>query len=69
MAENDANNEALYYNDGNASVVCPAWAPIVGFTGITAAVVFASTFFTVCVLVFDMARYSCIAILATIDDC
>jgi hypothetical protein len=45
MGDNDANdaNEALYYNDGNVSVVCPAWAPIVGFAGITSAVVFAST--------------------------
>lgn len=31
-----------YYNDMNSSVVCPSWAPIVGFTGIACAVVFAS---------------------------
>ena len=30
------------YDDLNASVACPSWAPIVGFTGIACAVVFAS---------------------------
>jgi len=32
-----------YYNEGNVSTACPAWAPIVGFMGIASAVVFAST--------------------------
>jgi len=29
----------------NASVACPSWAPIVGFTGIACAVCFASEYF------------------------
>lgn len=31
-----------YYNQGNISVACPSWAPIIGYVGITSAVVFAS---------------------------
>jgi hypothetical protein len=37
-------DDGSYYNEGNLSVVCPGWAPALGFTGIAAAVVFASTF-------------------------
>jgi hypothetical protein len=29
----------------NASVACPSWAPIVGFTGIACAVCFASEYY------------------------
>jgi hypothetical protein len=32
------------YSDGNISVVCPSWAPGVGFMGCVTAVVFASEF-------------------------
>ena len=32
-------------NTLNASVACPSWAPIVGFTGIACAVCFASEYF------------------------
>jgi len=39
----DNNN---YYNEGNMSYVCTAWAPILGFGGIAASVVFASKFLT-----------------------
>ena len=35
---------AMGMGGSNYSVVCPSWAPILGFTGITAAVIFASTF-------------------------
>lgn len=43
MADDDqAQGDADYYNDGNVSVICPAWAPIIGFAGITFAVTFAS---------------------------
>lgn len=31
-----------YYNELNESVVCPSWAPILGFIGIVAAVVFSN---------------------------
>jgi len=31
-----------YYNELNESVVCPSWAPVLGFTGIVAAVVFSN---------------------------
>lgn len=31
-----------YYSGTNESYICPSWAPIVGFTGIACAVVFAS---------------------------
>lgn len=31
-----------YYDEGNASYICSAWAPSVGFVGITAAVVLAN---------------------------
>jgi hypothetical protein len=31
-----------YYNEGNVSVPCASWAPIVGFMGCAFAVVFAS---------------------------
>ena len=37
--EADAGDQ---YDDLNASVACPSWAPIVGFTGIACAVCFAS---------------------------
>ena len=46
MADDDQaqqQGDGSYYNDGNLSVVCPGWAPALGFTGIAAAVVFAST--------------------------
>jgi hypothetical protein len=33
-----------YGDDSNASYTCPSWAPIVGFTGIACAVVFASEY-------------------------
>ena len=36
-------NYAMYSGGSNASAVCPKWAPILGFTGITCAVIFAST--------------------------
>ena len=47
--DGDANvggDDYLYYDDTifNNSVPCPSWAPIVGFTGIACAVVFASEF-------------------------
>jgi hypothetical protein len=39
----DENNDfANYYNEGNESSVCTSWAPVLGFTGIACAVVFAS---------------------------
>uniref|UniRef100_A0A7R9WWB5 V-type proton ATPase proteolipid subunit n=1 Tax=Craspedostauros australis TaxID=1486917 RepID=A0A7R9WWB5_9STRA len=38
--DQQANNDA--YDEGNISYPCPAWAPVVGFTGITCAVVFAN---------------------------
>lgn len=31
-----------YYNELNESVICPSWAPILGFTGIVSAVVFSN---------------------------
>ena len=31
-----------YYNEGNMSYACAAWAPMLGFAGIAASVVFAS---------------------------
>lgn len=36
--------DEYYGDDANNSVICPSWAPIVGFTGITFAVVFASEY-------------------------
>jgi hypothetical protein len=33
---------AMGEGGSGASVVCPSWAPILGFTGITCAVIFAS---------------------------
>lgn len=44
--EQDADGGAQYdYSDDlNASVACPSWAPIVGFTGIACAVCFASEY-------------------------
>lgn len=30
------------YYEGNISVTCPSWAPVVGFAGVAVAVVFAS---------------------------
>lgn len=41
--EGEAQNE--YY--GNESVACPSWAPIVGYAGVTAAVVLSSKFLRV----------------------
>lgn len=38
------NNVYEEYDFMNLSYACPSWAPVLGFTGITAAVVFASTF-------------------------
>ena len=49
MADDDAYANDAYMNyamgagGSSASVVCPKWAPILGFTGITCAVIFAST--------------------------
>jgi hypothetical protein len=37
-----ANNEDYYYDDLNSYSLCPKWAPVLGFGGIVAAVVFAS---------------------------
>lgn len=37
-------NYAMDEGGSNISVVCPKWAPILGFTGITCAVIFASKF-------------------------
>jgi hypothetical protein len=42
QAAQQQQNDGAYYNEGNLSVVCPGWAPALGFTGIAAAVVFAS---------------------------
>jgi V-type H+-transporting ATPase 16kDa proteolipid subunit len=42
MADENYVGDASYYNDGNISYACPAWAPILGFMGITSAVVFAN---------------------------
>jgi hypothetical protein len=33
-----------YYNEGNTSYTCAAWAPVVGFAGVAFAVVFASEY-------------------------
>jgi len=45
LEQNAANGGQNYYGDElNASVACPSWAPIVGFTGIACAVVFASEY-------------------------
>ena len=38
----DNEDGGNYFEDGNISHVCTAWAPAVGFMGISAAVVFAS---------------------------
>jgi hypothetical protein len=43
QAEEEFNN-FYYEQDLNMSYTCPSWAPIVGFTGIACAVVFASKF-------------------------
>lgn len=43
-AYNDYVNFAMDEGGSNISVVCPKWAPILGFTGITCAVIFASKF-------------------------
>jgi len=39
-----ANNQGYYYDDLNNYSLCPKWAPVLGFGGIVAAVVFASEF-------------------------
>eukprot|EP00541_Cyclophora_tenuis_P009719 CAMPEP_0116558388 /NCGR_PEP_ID=MMETSP0397-20121206/9784_1 /TAXON_ID=216820 /ORGANISM="Cyclophora tenuis, Strain ECT3854" /LENGTH=211 /DNA_ID=CAMNT_0004083983 /DNA_START=65 /DNA_END=700 /DNA_ORIENTATION=+ len=40
MADDDNNNNNNnYYNEGNVSILCAPWAPIVGFTGVALAVV------------------------------
>lgn len=39
-----ANNQGYYYDDLNNYSLCPKWAPVLGFGGIVAAVVFASKF-------------------------
>ena len=50
-ADNEAYmNYAMNAGGSSSSVVCPSWAPILGFTGITCAVIFASTW-TGCVCV------------------
>lgn len=36
------------YDEENVSYTCPSWAPIVGFTGIACAVVFASKLYMMC---------------------
>jgi hypothetical protein len=36
------DEDESYYNAGNVSNICTAWAPILGFSGIACAVVFAS---------------------------
>ena len=41
-AQQQFNNNYGDYSEGNLSVVCPGWAPALGFTGIVSAVVFAS---------------------------
>lgn len=41
MADDD-NNANNYYNEGNVSVMCTPWAPVVGFTGVALAVVLSS---------------------------
>jgi hypothetical protein len=33
-----------YYSDLNSYSLCPSWAPVLGFGGVVAAVVFASEF-------------------------
>ena len=40
----DASRRILeeYWDEANTSYACPAWAPTIGFVGISAAVVFAS---------------------------
>lgn len=43
-----ANNEGYYYDDLNNYSLCPKWAPVLGFGGIVAAVVFASKFAAFC---------------------
>lgn len=35
-------DDGNYYNEGNMSYVCTAWAPILGFAGIACAVTFSS---------------------------
>lgn len=42
-AEADFMTYAMGQGGSNYSVVCPSWAPILGFTGIACAVVLAST--------------------------
>mmetsp|Transcript_6981 Transcript_6981/g.13176 ORF Transcript_6981/g.13176 Transcript_6981/m.13176 type:complete len:207 (-) Transcript_6981:1662-2282(-) len=37
-----ANNQGYYYDDLNNYSLCPKWAPVLGFGGIVAAVVFAN---------------------------
>jgi hypothetical protein len=53
--EADANDVYMNYAMGaggsNTSVACPKWAPILGFTGITCAVIFASTSLLTCFFV------------------
>jgi hypothetical protein len=42
MADDDQQGNAAYSDISNISYPCTAWAPILGFSGIAAAVVFAS---------------------------
>ena len=42
MADDDQGND--YYNEGNVSVICASWAPVVGFMGCAAAVILSSEF-------------------------
>jgi len=42
LEDNADGGDQFNYDEMNASVACPSWAPIVGFTGIACAVVFAN---------------------------
>jgi hypothetical protein len=51
MADDDqANDGDYYYNEGNLSYACTAWAPILGFMGIASAVTFASKYCSIIIL-------------------
>jgi hypothetical protein len=42
--DDDGGGQYYSSDETNASVACPSWAPIVGFTGIACAVCFASEY-------------------------
>ena len=46
LNEEDGGNGGWAYDDANQSFVCPSWAPILGYSGIVASVVFASKFYS-----------------------